>query len=206
MLANATDDWRGGRREAAKAEIVRVAKQLAGEHGLAGFSLRDLARGLGMAAPSLYGYFDSKMALYDAMFAAGYQEMLQLDLPPQPEVRAQLRQLAHAHVAFCIDDPIRAQLLFQHTVPGFEPSEESWALARQVYDRRVGSLLAFDGVIQDDLDLYTALVTGIVSQQMSNDPGGDRWVRLLDEAVDLLATRIESRQTQHPTRREGVRR
>ncbi len=188
-----SDDWRGGRRAAAKAEILRVAKQLAAEHGLAGFSLRDLARALGMAAPSLYRYFDSKMALYDAMFAEGYRELLERDLPPQPQVRAQLRQLAHAYAAFCVEDPVRAQLLFQRTLPGFEPSEESWALAQQSYDRRVGSLLVFDGVVQEDLDLYTALVTGIVSQQLSNDPGGNRWIRLLDEAVDMLATRIESR-------------
>lgn len=206
MLGSASESWRGGRREAAKSEIIRVAKQLAAEHGLTGFSLRDLAHALGMAAPSLYGYFDSKMALYDAMFATGYREMLQADLPPQPDARATLRQLAQAFVAFCVEDPVRAQLLFQRTVPGFEPSEESWALARQSYDRRVGTLLAFDGVTQQDLDLYTALVTGIVDQQLSNDPGGNRWVGLLDDAVDMLATHIESRRTTRPVRREGARR
>jgi hypothetical protein len=145
------------------------------------------------------------MALYDAMFAAGYREMLALDVPQLPELRAQLRQLAHAYVTFCVQDPVRTQLLFQRAVPGFEPSEESWALARQVYDRRVGPLLAFDGVDQEDLDLYTALTSGIVSQQLSNDPGGTRWIRLLDGAVDLLATRIESRRTQRQTHGEGAR-
>lgn len=205
MLANGTDGWRDGRREAAKAEILRVAEQLAAEHGLAGFSLRDLARRLGMAAPSLYRYFESKMALYDAMFAAGYRAFLERDFTPEEDLRARIRQMAHAFVAFCIEDPVRAQLLFQRTVPGFEPSEGSWALARQLYDSRVGTLLAFDGVGQDDLDLYTALVTGIVDQQLSNDPGGDRWVRLLDDAVDMIATHIESRRARRPARREGAR-
>lgn len=204
MLADATDGWRDGRREAAKAEILRVAKQLAAEHGLTGFSLRDLARALGMAAPSLYRYFDSKMALYDAMFAVGYREFLEVDVPPQPDLHGRIRQLAHAYVAFCVEDPVRAQLLFQRIVPGFEPSEESWALARRLYDSRVGTLLAFDGVTQDDLDLYTALVTGIVDQQLSNDPGGDRWTRLLDDAVDMLATHIESRRAPRPARHEGA--
>ena len=36
------------------------------------------------------------------------------------------------------------------------------------------------------LDLWTAISTGLVDQQISNDPGGDRWTRLIDEAVDLF--------------------
>jgi hypothetical protein len=36
------------------------------------------------------------------------------------------------------------------------------------------------------LDLATALVTGLVDQQLSNDPGGDRWIRLIDESVDMF--------------------
>lgn len=36
------------------------------------------------------------------------------------------------------------------------------------------------------LDLYTALLTGLASQQISNDPGGDRWSRLVEDAVDRL--------------------
>lgn len=204
MLGQPNDDWRSARREAARAEILRVAKELAAENGLAGLSLRDLARRLGMAAPSIYGYFDSKMALYDAMFAAGYREILQDELPPQPDLRAALHQLAHKHLQFSLEDPVRAQLLFQRTVPGFEPSQESWRLAQQAYDRNIGALLAFDGVEQSDLDLYTAVLTGLMSQQLANDPGGDRWVRLLDDAVDLLVHRIESRSTSR-TRREGER-
>ena len=36
------------------------------------------------------------------------------------------------------------------------------------------------------LDLWTAVITGLTDQQISNDPGGDRWGRLLDEAVDMF--------------------
>jgi AcrR family transcriptional regulator len=195
VLEPAKTDWRTDRRLAARARILQAAKELAAEEGLAGLSLRDLARRLGMAAPSLYGYFDSKLALYDALFAEGYREILALDLPRHPDLRGQLRQLAHAHVRHSLEDPVRAQLLFQRTIPGFEPSPESWALAQQAYDRHIATLLDFEGVTQEDLDLVTAVLTGLVSQQLSNDPGGDRWVRLTDDAVDLLVHRVESRRT-----------
>jgi hypothetical protein len=34
--------------------------------------------------------------------------------------------------------------------------------------------------------MWTALTTGLVSQQIANDPGGDRWVGLIDEAVAMF--------------------
>lgn len=202
MSGRASTDWRTARREAARAEILRAAEELAREAGLAGLSLRDLARRLGMAAPSLYAYFDSKAELYDALFAAGYREMRRLPVPHEPDLRSQVRALARQFVHFSLADPVRHQLLFQRTIPGFTPSPESYALAQEVYDRSVGTLLAYDGVRQDDLDLVTAVFTGLVDQQLSNDPGGDRWVRLLDDAVDLVALRIE-RRASPPTAEES---
>src|SRR4051812_3101949 len=67
---------RDRRREATKAEILDAAWDLVREHGLAALALRDLAARVGMRAPSLYQYFDSKHAIYDAMFAQGWQESL----------------------------------------------------------------------------------------------------------------------------------
>lgn len=204
MLGAPKDDWRTARRQAARAEILRVAKELAAESGLAGLSLRDLARRLGMAAPSLYGYFDSKMALFDAMFADGYRELMAVELPQERTLRAQLQVLSREHVAFSLADPVRNQLLFTRTIPGFEPSEESWALAQEVYRRNLEPLLSYDGVTQSDLDLLTAVLTGLVSQQLSNDPGGDRWLRLLEDAVDLVVHRIETRIGRVSTRLGGA--
>ena len=35
-------------------------------------------------------------------------------------------------------------------------------------------------------DIWTALMTGLVDQQIANDPGGDRWSRLVDEVVAMF--------------------
>jgi hypothetical protein len=34
--------------------------------------------------------------------------------------------------------------------------------------------------------MWTALTTGLVDQQISNDPGGDRWARLIDDFVTMF--------------------
>ncbi len=62
VLEMPNTDRRTRRREATRQEIVDAAWTLAREQGLAGLSLRELARQVGMRAPSLYSYFPSKAA------------------------------------------------------------------------------------------------------------------------------------------------
>ncbi len=184
---------------------MQTACELAREHGLAGLSLRDLARRLGMAAPSLYSYFDSKHALYDAMFADGYQAFLAMDPPADgPDLRTVLRSGAEQYVHFAVADPVRYQLLNQRTIPGFEPSAEAYALALDAYERTAAPLRAITDASQEDLDLISALISGLISQQLSNEPGGTRWIGLLDDAVDLLIHRFEDR-ARRPTSARGRR-
>jgi AcrR family transcriptional regulator len=203
MLGEPVTDWRSERREAARADILRAARALAREQGLTGWTLRDLARGLGMAAPSLYSYFDSKDALFDALFAQGNREFLALDFPAGRDLREALAEGAKVFARFCCDDPVRYQLLYQRTIPGFEPSPESYQLAQRAYDHGMVPLRAHGVTSQTDLDLITAAYGGLVAQQLANEPGTDRWTRLIDTVTDLLHHHLTSR-TSTP-RRKGVR-
>src|SRR5215204_5759914 len=116
------------------AGIVDCAWRLAREHGIAGVSLHALAREVGMRQPSLYEYFESKHALYDAMFADGNRQLLErldgLSHPDDP--RAALKVFMRTFVDFALEDDARQQLLFQRPIVGFQPTEESYALAVQV--------------------------------------------------------------------------
>jgi len=175
------------RRAAKVASIVESAWTLAREHGIAGVSLHALARQVGMRQPSLYEYFDSKHALYNAMFADGNEQLLarldQLKYPRDP--RAALKKYLGAFVAFGLEDPARYELLFQRHVPGFVPSPESYALAGEVLGR--GAKLANEAGITDegDIDCLVAMVAGLMEAQLSNDPDGNRWSRHLHRLVDL---------------------
>jgi AcrR family transcriptional regulator len=175
------------RREAKTAAIVAAAWRLAGEDGVAALSLHELARRVEMRQPSLYEYFDSKHALYDAMFADGNRQLLQrFDETALPrDRRAALKKLLRAFVEFATEDRARGELLFQRPIPGFVPSPESYALAEQAL-ARVVALLHETGINQQgDVDCIVAIVGGLVAAQTSNDPGGNRWVRHLNRLVDL---------------------
>jgi AcrR family transcriptional regulator len=187
-MSGPATETRSARRAASVRRILDAAWELSRERGLSGWTLRDLGGAVGMRAPSLYVYFDSKFALYDALFADGYRSLLDaievFERPDDPRVA--VRRAAHLYVDFCVADPARMQLLFLRTIPGFEPSAESYALAQQVLAQLAGALAAAGVPSPEDLDLWTAVVTGLATQQTSNDPGGDRWSRLVDTAVDRL--------------------
>ncbi len=83
-----------------------------------------------MQAPSLYQYFAAKHAIYDAMFAQGNHELAErLSGLETADPVENLRSEARAFVEFCVEDPVRYQLLFQRPIPGFEPSPESYNIA-----------------------------------------------------------------------------
>ena len=192
MIGGPTRDRRAERREATRAEILDTAWELARSEGLAGLSLRDIATKIGMRPPSLYWYFDSKHAIYDAMFADAYRTLLARmaaeDWPQEP--RPMLRKMARIFVEFSAEDAARASLLFQRTIPDFEPSAESYALAVEVVEQGKARFAAAGVTDPAAFDLWTALVSGLASQQSANDPGGDRWIRLIDEAVEMYAGHV----------------
>jgi AcrR family transcriptional regulator len=191
MLESPKTDRITERRLRARSEILEAAWEIVRAEGLAALSLRDLAARVGMRAPSLYSYFDGKDAIYDAMFAEGYMALSELTDQRQRLVgdaggRVALKLGARALFEFCTADPARYQLMFQRTIPGWEPTAETYAISVGELEKGRQFLEECGITEAAALDLWTALITGLTDQQISNDPGGDRWGRLLDEAVDMF--------------------
>jgi AcrR family transcriptional regulator len=192
MVVFPTRDRRAERREATKAEILDAVWQLGRADGLAALNLRDLAAKVGMRPPSLYSYFDSKHAIYDAMFLRGNLELLNRcrSLPEHDDPGEDLRAGARLFVQFGIEDPARTQLLFLRTIPGFEPSQETYDVKVQIVEL-TKARMERSGMPIESFDLWTALISGLVWQQIANEPGGNRWARWVDDVVDLFLAHVE---------------
>jgi AcrR family transcriptional regulator len=179
------------------ASIIETAWAVARRETIAGLTLRGLARDLGIRQPSLYEYFDSKLALYDALFADGNRRLLdRLDavrLPPDP--RRAVKAFMRAFTAFALEDEPRRQLLFQRPIPGFEPSPASYAPAQDVLGRAVALLGAAGLTDAGDIDCFVAMIAGLIDAQASNDPGGARWISHLDRLVDMYLDNPRPRRT-----------
>src|SRR3984893_17050849 len=71
-------DRRARRRQETIEEILDIAQDVMAEEGVNGLSLAEVARRLGVQPPSIYKYFPSLMAVYDAICLRGQLEHLEV--------------------------------------------------------------------------------------------------------------------------------
>jgi AcrR family transcriptional regulator len=188
-------DRRHARHQDTKREILDAAWKMVRDDGVNALSLRALARRVDMEPQSLYTYFDSKHSVYDHLFADGNRQLLarfdRLEVSDEP--RRALRAIAQLFVTFAAEDQARYELLFLRTIPDFEPSPESYAVAVEVFSRGRSILTGVGLHKPEEFDLWTALVAGLSSQQLANDPGGDRYIGLIDDAVAMFSEHVFGR-------------
>jgi AcrR family transcriptional regulator len=150
--------------------------------GVNGLSLAEVARRLGVQPPSLYKYFPSLMAIYDALFLEGQRENLEAMRAGMERAEAGLTALIaglEASGRWCLANRAVAELLFWRPVPSFQPSPEAFAassemvelqrraLADAVEKRELGPAANEEGAIY----LVSTLITGVLSQAIANEPG-----------------------------------
>jgi AcrR family transcriptional regulator len=189
------------RRAAVIDEALDHAVSLMSTDGVGALSVSEVARRMGIRGPSLYKYFPSRHAFYDALFAralAGQQAAVRAAVESEPRGVPRIRAGATAAVRWAVENPALAQLVHWRPVPGFEPSPGVFAAAEgEMVDVRaefaeavrLGQLTA--GADSDDVvRLYTVVLSGLISQQLANQPGASFpdgvFSRLTRTAVDLL--------------------
>jgi AcrR family transcriptional regulator len=175
----------GSRRELRRSqtieEILAIAIEVMAEVGVAGLSLSEVARRLGIRPPSLYKYFPSRLALFDRLFQLGHQQHLDEFRAgaeeAEPGVPA-LNAAVQASGRWAMANQPLAQLLFWRPVPGFEPSAQAYApsiamvedvrrmLGEAVRRGQVGPAAA----TEEGAAVLSVLVTGMLSQQLANAP------------------------------------
>jgi AcrR family transcriptional regulator len=193
------------RRARTEREILDAAWAVMAREGVAALSVREVARAVGIRQQSLTYYFPSKQSLLDALFADGFADLRACfdRLPLATDPVQGVVVVARAFVDHLVARPAAYHLMFQGTVPGFEPSEESHAVALTVL-RELVDRLAVAGV-EDDADraLVRSVMSGIVSEQIANDPAGHLFADQTERAVRAVLAEIGVRRPPD-RRRRGV--
>lgn len=206
-------DRRARRRRETIAEILDLAVAVMTEHGVNGLTISEVARRLGVQAPSIYKYFPSIVALYDALFQRGMEENLQVLRAGMDGGEPGLDALTaglEASGRWVLENQALAQLMFWRPVPSFEPSPQAMAPSEEL--ARLQMQAIGDAVDNGQLGpeareqagyLVAILIKGVLTQAMANEPhlpwGQGRYTPLFPQLMTLLPAA-------YPPRRATTRR
>ena len=175
-------DRRARRRLETIEEILDIAVQVMTEEGVNGLSLAEVARRLGVRPPSLYKYFPSLRAVYDALFLRGQREHLDAMRDAMARAEPGLPALCSgldASGRWALEHPAVAQLLFWRPVPSFEPSPEAFAPSIEMValqraalaDAVAAGQLGPGANAEDAVFLVSTMISGVLTQAFANEPG-----------------------------------
>ncbi len=188
-------------REEVRQAILAAARAVMREQGVAALSLREVARRVQMQAPSLYVYFPSKMALYDALFLmavrlrAEYRDHGEAGLD---DFWDRLLARFETYMRFAQENPELYQLAYERPVPGFVPSAESLeesfrapsGFEQFLADAIASGQIVLDMPVAQARDLLIGMIHGLTAQHMANEPdlpvGSGRFGSQIPAAVALL--------------------
>jgi AcrR family transcriptional regulator len=174
-------DRRTRRRQETIREILQIARDVMTEEGVNGLSLAEVARRLGVQPPSLYKYFPSLMAIYDALFLEGQRAHLQEMRAGMQGVSPGLDALTaglEASGRWLLANRAVGELLFWRPVPSFQPSPEAFAVSVEMVELQRNALA--DAVAKGQLGraangenaiyLVSTMIAGVLSQAFANEP------------------------------------
>lgn len=192
------------RRRQTIEEALDAAVAIMEEAGVGGLSMSEIARRMGMRQPSLYKYFPSLHAVYDALFARGLEgtgAAIQAAVGEGPRGVGSIRAAGRALVRWAVENPALAQLLYWRPVPGFAPTAATFAPSVRLMGQlraafavavRAGEL-GPKAATAEAPRLFTIVLSGLISQQLANEPaaGYDTGIftSLTDAALDMFFAR-----------------
>jgi AcrR family transcriptional regulator len=174
-------DRRARRRQETIEEILDIAREVMTEEGVNGLSLAEVARRLGVQPPSLYKYFPSLMAIYDAIFQRGQidnlAELRRGMAEAEPGLPALIAGL-EASGRWALGHRAVAELLFWRPVPSFHPSAEAFAPSVEMVELQRGAMadavaagqLGPSANDEDAIYVVSTLIVGVLSQAIANEP------------------------------------
>ncbi len=196
-------------REEVRRAILEAARDVMREQGVAALSLREVARRVHMQAPSLYAYFPSKMALYDALFLLGVR--LRASYRDRDEAGREgfwdrLAGRFESYLRFAQENPDLYQLAFERPVPGFVPSAESLeeafrapaGLEQLLNDGVAAGEVVLDMPVAQARDLLIGMIHGLTAHHLANEPelpiGAGRFGSQIPAAIALFRAKWDPRE------------
>jgi len=157
------------------------------ERGFYGTAMPQIAEKAGVAAGTIYHYFDSKEALVNALYRSWKTVVAQrvfTKFPQEAGVREQFREMWHEMVAFAVDQPAAFAFIELHNHASYLDNE-SIAVDRNLKDfaRGVIQLAQLQGSLKPlDATVLMELVFGAFVGMMRA-----HWERRIELSAEVVA-------------------
>jgi len=178
-------------------ELLEAAMRAFAARGNVGFTLRELARDVGVTHNAPYRHFASKDELLQSLRDEGFRRLAEAEhaalrkLGEGAPVRARVAVLGDAYVRFAIAEPLRLQLMLAAPPEAGEsapPEAESYLiLERTLEEGRVSGEVRRDLSARELGLVAWALVHGLASLLSSKRiPGGEKRIHRYSAAMEAV--------------------
>ncbi len=216
---------RNGQAEQAagtEARILDAAEVVFARRGLAGTRVREIAAAVGLNGASLYNYYPSKDALYEAVLERGIQPLSTLldDFAGASNESESAHQIARAVMQHLAERPHLSKLVYLEAISqgDFLPKlARRWF--RPILEQIVGELKAHPTPDHFDERLFVHIATlfiqlsfghfalaPLLDEAMDEDPisaeGIERQTRLIETLIDQLFPRLVQNERQSEEKRQ----
>lgn len=182
-------------------ELLRAAAALLAAEGPGALTVRRIAAEAGYSTMGVYSRFGGKDGIVEALFVDGFQALAaaMAAVPETDDADADLMESGRAYRRFALEHPTSYSIMFERSVPGYEPSEAAVVIAAGTFELLVGRVQrAMDagaiagGDVDETAQRIWAAVHGWVSLEIHgllkiDDAGGAAYERSL-QAMCLRTT------------------
>jgi AcrR family transcriptional regulator len=201
-------------REAAQAEraafterrILDAAEALFARRGLAGTRVREIAEAAGVNGATLYNYYPSKDALYEAVLDRGMRPLAELltSFAAGPRERESAQQVVRAVMRHLADRPHLSRLIYLETIAeGAHLQELAKKWFRPLLEQILGEIAGAPSPVEWETRLFPAVaalfvhlsfghfaLAPLLAEVLPGDPlsedGVDAQTRLIEALIDQM--------------------
>ena len=186
------------KRESSVSEtaLLEAASTLLAEEGAEALSVRRIAAAAGCSTMVVYSRFGGKQGVVEALYVEGFERLARTmtSVRATDDPVADLRRCAQRYRKFALENPTYYSVMFERSVPDFEPSDAARTGALETLgilaERAQQGIDQGQFPRQDALQLATCLWAanhGVVSLELRhvNDPVFD-WAKRHLQVIDAM--------------------
>jgi AcrR family transcriptional regulator len=195
----------------ARAALLEAAHHVLATGGPGALTVRRIASTAGMSTMNLYSRFGGKDGVVVELFTDGFVRLraAMVDVEPSDDPIADLRRCGRAYRDFALGNPTYYAVMFQRSIPDFEPSDAAHEVATGtlgVLAERLERAMAAGDLAPADPFTTAASVWatchGLVSLELAGAaPGGIDWRPIYDDTLDALMEGLARRRPAAGSRR-----